>query len=136
MRQAVEDWPRMTNTALTLADQLRADPPATIEARRVQEAADFLQWLGEGNFTFLGYREYDLVRDPDPVALRSQPGSGLGLLRSDTSESQSFSELPPEVRKHATEHRILVLTKANTRSTVHRPVRLDYVGVKRFDDAR
>ncbi len=135
VRQAVEDWPRMTNTALTLADQLRADPPATIEARRVQEAADFLQWLGEGNFTFLGYREYDLVRDPDPVALRSQPGSGLGLLRSDTSESQSFSELPPEVRKHATEHRILVLTKANTRSTVHRPVRLDYVGVKRFDDA-
>ncbi len=133
VRQAVEDWPRMTTKALTLAEDLRANPPRTVDAKKVDEAAEFLQWLGEGNFTFLGYREYDLVRDPEPTALVSQPGSGLGLLRSDTTQSQSFSDLPPEVRAHATEHRVLVLTKANTRSTVHRPVRLDYVGVKRFD---
>ncbi len=135
VRESVEDWPRMTQKALELADELRATPPKTVDPDKVAESALFLQWLGEGNFTFLGYREYDLVRDPEPTALVSHSGTGLGLLRSDTTHSQSFSELPPEVRAHATEHRVLVLTKANSRSTVHRPVRLDYVGVKRFDEA-
>ncbi len=133
VREAVEDWQRMTSQALELADELRADPPASVAAKYSEEAAEFLQWLGEGNFTFLGYRTYDLVRDPDPVALVSQPGTGLGLLRSDRTQSQSFSDMPPAVRAHATEARVLVLTKANSRSTVHRPVPLDYVGVKRFD---
>ena len=133
VRESVEDWPRMTQKALDLSDELSANPPKTVDPGKAAESALFLRWLGEGNFTFLGYREYDLVRDPEPSALVSQPGTGLGLLRSDTTHSQSFSELPPEVRAHATEARILVLTKANSRSTVHRPVRLDYVGVKRFD---
>jgi len=134
VREAVEDWQRMTAQALALAEELRVAPPVSVPEKYSEEAAEFLQWLGEGNFTFLGYRTYDLVRDPDPVALVSQPGTGLGLLRSDRVQSQSFSEMPPAVRAHATEPRVLVLTKANSRSTVHRPVPLDYVGVKRFDD--
>ena len=138
VREAVEDWRPMTDKALDLAKGLRANPPPTVDPERTEEGASFLQWLGEGNFTFLGYREYDLVRDPDspvhePIALASVPGTGLGLLRTDTAQSQSFLEMPPEVRQHAAEPRILVLTKANSISTVHRPVRLDYVGVKRFD---
>src|SRR5205823_4860473 len=47
----------------------------------------------------------------------------------------SFAQLPPEVRRLAREPNLLNLTKANSRSTVHRPGYLDYVGVKRFDDA-
>ncbi|MEZ5186704.1 MAG: NAD-glutamate dehydrogenase [Candidatus Nanopelagicales bacterium] len=133
VRDAVEDWQKMTATAFELADELRAFPPPTVAPGYAEEAAEFLQWLGDGSYTFLGYRKYDLVRDPDPTALMGEPGSGLGLLRSDSVQSQSFSEMPPEVRAHATEPRILVLTKANSRSTVHRPVPLDYVGVKRFD---
>ena len=39
------------------------------------------------------------------------------------------------MRQKALEPRLLILTKANSRSTVHRPVYLDYVGVKMFDRA-
>ncbi|MCU0296278.1 MAG: NAD-glutamate dehydrogenase, partial [Candidatus Nanopelagicales bacterium] len=134
VREAVEDWQRMMAQAVALAEELRDKPPSTVPPGYAAEAAQFLQWLAEGNYTFLGYRMYDLVRDPDPSALVSQPGTGLGLLRSDRVQSQSFSQMPPAVRAHATEPRVLVLTKANSRSTVHRPVPLDYVGVKRFDD--
>ena len=67
--------------------------------------------------------------------LVEEPGSGLGLLRSERPESVSFSELPPTVRQKALEPRLLIVTKANRRSTVHRPVYLDYVGVKMFDRA-
>ena len=28
------------------------------------EFGDLLRWLADGNFTFLGYREYDLVPRP------------------------------------------------------------------------
>ena len=69
--------------------------------------------------------------------LRPVPGTGLGLLRNaPEAPSRSFADLPPEIRARAREQRLLVLTKANRRSTVHRPTYLDYVGVRRFDDAR
>ncbi len=67
VREAVEDWQRMTAQALALADELRASPPPSVPDGYAEEAAEFLQWLAEGNYTFLGYRMYDLVRDPDPT---------------------------------------------------------------------
>ena len=65
------------------------------------------------------------------------PRSGLGVLREPKlgGVSQSFAELPPQLRALAREPRLLVLTKANTRATVHRPGYLDYIGVKKFDAA-
>ncbi|HEX5017029.1 MAG TPA: NAD-glutamate dehydrogenase, partial [Actinomycetes bacterium] len=61
-------------------------------------------------------------------------GTGLGLLRGDHAESAAFSKLPPEVRAKAREKELLILTKANSRSTVHRPAYLDYIGIKTFDE--
>ena len=62
--------------------------------------------------------------------LRPVPGTGLGVLRDAPSR---VVHLRPEARTTAREPRILTLTKANSRSTVHRPVYLDYVGVRTFD---
>ena len=47
--------------------------------------------------------------------------------------SRSFAALPPEVRHLARLPVPLMITKANSRSTVHRSVYLDYIGVRRFD---
>ncbi len=41
--------------------------------------------------------------------------------------------MPPEIRAKALEQRLLIITKANSRSTVHRPAFLDYIGFKTFD---
>ena len=60
------------------------------------------------------------------------PGTGLGILRDDKVESDSFAALPPEVRAKAREKQLLIITKANSRATVHRPAYLDYIGVKLF----
>src|SRR5205823_1632057 len=43
----------------------------------------------------------------------------------------SFAKLPPEVRARAKDRQRLILTKANSRSTVHRPAYLDYIAIKR-----
>jgi glutamate dehydrogenase len=63
------------------------------------------------------------------------PGTGLGILRDrpdEPAKSTAFSRLPEAVRAKARERSQLVLAKANSRSTVHRPAYLDYVGLKVF----
>lgn len=140
VRESVEDWEKMRDAALRVADQLPDEPTAPdLREYELEEARELLRWLADDHFTFLGYREYDLV---DGDSLSAVPGTGLGILRSDPLHSgkedghpvsPSFNRLPADARAKAREHRLLVLTKANSRSTVHRPSYLDYVGVKKFD---
>jgi glutamate dehydrogenase len=147
VRVSVEDHERMRTVASQLADRLAAEAQREAQAGTVrepkptaagdvdtEEASALFGWLADGHFTFLGYREYDLVTEADGMALRAVPGTGLGLLRHDRPGSDAFASLPPEVRAKATEQVLLVLTKANSRSTVHRPSYLDYVALKKFDD--
>ena len=132
VREVVEDWEKMREAALRVADSLVSHPPPLPEAE-VADAWELLRWLVDDHFTFLGYREYTLESRDGEDVLATVPGSGLGLLRTDRTESVSFSKLPPEVRARAREKKLLVLTKANSRSTVHRSAYLDYIGVKSFD---
>ncbi|MEV0472829.1 NAD-glutamate dehydrogenase [Streptomyces prunicolor] len=140
VREAVEDWEKMRDSALRMADELPTEPTASdLPSSEVEEARQLLRWLAADHFTFLGYREYQLREDDSLVAV---PGTGLGILRSDPQHgaedshpvSPSFERLPADARAKAREHKLLVLTKANSRSTVHRPSYLDYVGVKKFDE--
>ncbi|MFI9427848.1 NAD-glutamate dehydrogenase [Streptomyces achromogenes] len=139
VREAVEDWEKMRDSAIRIADGLEGEPaPADLPRPEVAEARELLHWLAADHFTFLGYREYQL-RDDDTLA--AVPGTGLGILRSDPHHakedqhpvSPSFERLPADARAKAREHKLLVLTKANSRATVHRPSYLDYIGVKKFD---
>ncbi|MEY9875494.1 glutamate dehydrogenase [Streptacidiphilus sp. MAP12-33] len=136
VREVVEDWGKMRESALRLADELRETPPAGLAEQEVAETWDLLRWLADDHFTFLGYREYDLVQAEDGEdALHAVAGTGLGILRSDprSGDSSAFGRLTAPARAKAREQKLLVLTKANSRATVHRPSYLDYVGVKKFD---
>jgi glutamate dehydrogenase len=134
VRAAVEDWPRMREKAWDIASGFEEAP---VEEGELAEARAFLEWIADDNFTFLGYREYDLLAQNGEDQLRSVPDSGLGILREKSPKpaSQSFARLPPEVRKLARTPDLLNLTKANSRATVHRPSYLDYIGIKRFDSS-
>ncbi|WP_369389599.1 NAD-glutamate dehydrogenase [Streptomyces sp. CG1] len=139
VREAVEDWEKMRSTATRIADQLPAEAaPSDLATGEIEEARELLRWLSDDHFTFLGYREYELREDDTLAAV---PGTGLGILRSDPQHAEddqhpvspSFERLTADARAKAREHKLLVLTKANSRATVHRPSYLDYVGVKKFD---
>ncbi|CAN5845812.1 NAD-glutamate dehydrogenase [soil metagenome] len=136
VRVAVDDWPKMREQVADIVSGLDATG-LPVDEEQVTEARDFLEWLDDNHFTFLGYREYDLVTEEGEDLLRAVPGSGLGILQDKKSAdiSRSFSKLPPRARTLAREKRLLNLTKANARSTVHRPSQLDYVGVKKFDES-
>ncbi|PKH37185.1 glutamate dehydrogenase [Nocardioides alpinus] len=134
VRESVEDWAKMHAQVLAVVAGLTDDPPP-LPADELDEGRDFLTWLADDHFTFLGYREYQLEADedaPDECGLRAVPGSGLGILRHDQDLSSAFAKLPPIAKAKAREKTLLVLAKANSRATVHRPAYLDYVGVKTF----
>jgi glutamate dehydrogenase len=135
VRVAVEDYPRMRAKALWLADQVVVSSGYSADAESPDEIAALLRWLTDGRFTFLGYREYDLIQGEDGMALRAVPGTGLGILRHDRKGPGSFETLPEAVKARALDQHRLILTEANSRSTVHRPSYLDYVAVKRLSPA-
>lgn len=133
---AVEDWTKMRERLHGIVDDLRRQPPNVLDKDALAEDVAFLDWLGHDHFTFLGFREYSLVKDHNgDESLHVAPNSGLGILRSDAGDaiSKSFAHLPPQFRKLAHKPDLLIISKSNTRSAVHRPGYMDYVGIKRFD---
>ncbi len=133
VREAVEDWQKMHAQVRSVVDDLEATPPP-LPSDEVRQGRELLTWLAADHFTFLGYREYRLESDGDGELLRAVPGTGLGILRADPDMSSSSGRLPPAAAAKAREKTLLVLAKANSRATVHRPAYLDYVGVKTFED--
>ena len=130
---SVDDWSAMRRACLDLVTDLRTAPPATADPAAVGPAVDFFSWLADDNFTFLGYREYSLETDDSGEdVLVPIPHSGLGILRKPTT---AVAHLRPEAQRTAREPRLLTITKANSRATVHRDVYLDYIGARMFDEA-
>ncbi|MBX3708901.1 MAG: NAD-glutamate dehydrogenase [Gammaproteobacteria bacterium] len=135
VRVAVADWRKMVSRVQTCLDDLEKDLP-TLDQVELAESRDFLRWLINNNFTFLGARDYKLIGNDTNRALQIVPGSGLGVLRDETlsKTSKTYAELPPQARKMALSKNILIIAKTNTTSTVHRQAYTDYIGVKLFND--
>jgi glutamate dehydrogenase len=128
VRVAVEDQPRMEAVAEGLADDLDSEPGG-----EEHEYGELLRWLADGNFTFLGYREYDLVQTEEGTGLRAVPGTGLGILRHARKGRDALRKMSSQVVARAQDpNERLVLAKANSRSTVYRANYLDYVSVKKL----
>ena len=109
IEQVNADWAPMRECALRLA----ADAPAG------DDTGEFLRWIADGNFTFLGYRYYELDADQ----LVAVPTSGLGLLNGKPASITKFDEMSPHAKQAAHSRQRLVIAKSAVRSTVHRAVR-------------
>ena len=136
VRAAVTGWAAMRARIQRVIADLAEEPPPLAEAER-KEAADFLAWLDDANFTFLGFREYRFGAGEGSLDI--VPGSGLGILGDDSypvfDGLRNFATLPPDVRQFLREPRLLLITKSNRRARVHRPVHMDAICIKSFDGA-
>ncbi len=127
----------LNSTVGALAEYARDHPERREEVEEVQA---FLRWLRDGGFVFLGYRGYDLVDLPEEPGRRAmvvEPDSGLGILRDEStsgfSEPVPLDELPGGLRELAEGGPLLIISKTNATSTVHRRARMDYIGIKKLD---
>ena len=128
VRAVVQDWRPMLERLQAVGRESTLSP---LPSAYQQEGIEFLRWLEDKHFTFLGARDYQLVREGDAVSLLALPDSGLGILRGEVHTR--VSSLPADAVALLDSDQLVLVTKAMTRSTVHRPAWLDYIAVKRFD---
>ncbi|MDT0274493.1 NAD-glutamate dehydrogenase [Blastococcus goldschmidtiae] len=132
VRAVHEDGPRLRARLLDLATTLESGAgtvtPAdgTDPADDPAEAAALLRWLADGNVVLLGARDVDLAAAGEDPSMRPVPGSGLGVLRSDTDLR---APSPPPEAAQVTGRHLLTVTKADARSSVHRRAWLDLIVV-------
>ena len=131
---AVEDWQPIRKKLIAVSKELPKRNHKN-NASEVAETVEFLDWLVKDNFTLMGYRQYDLSPVQGDYQLKGKIEGSLGLMKNSTEEhSRLLSELPEFARQEARSNNLLILTKTNSLSRVHRPAYIDYVGIKRFDD--
>ena len=103
-----------------------------------REIQAFLRWLRDGGFVFLGYRSYSFraLEPGGEEAIVVDPRSGLGVLQDEETSTFArpvpLSELSEQMRERALSGPLLIISKTNAESTVHRRARMDYIGVKKL----
>ena len=137
VRSIVVDWEPMHAKMLEVADEIIERPmPVSEEGRH--EAQEFLRWAANDHFTYLGYREYKVTSVPakggKEDVLVADTDTGLGLLRGkDAGKPRALKSLAAHYMPQSGSVDALILTKTNSRATVHRPGYMDYIGVLSFD---
>jgi len=130
---AVQDWQPMRTRLREIIEEFKYSQ-CPISAIQTKQTENFLVWLNDHNFTLMGYRSYSAKGIKGDYRWVADNDSSLGLMKnSKTNRDRVLSNIPPSAREEALSHNPLMLTKTNSRSRVHRPAYLDYVGIKRFD---
>ncbi len=134
VRCAVEDWATMREQLRAIIAEFKAHPPK-LESEDVNEDLAFLDWLDRDHFIFLGFADYDIVGENGDEMMRIKPGSSLGILRGGRTAGENHARhLPAQLRNELRKPGLLILTKTNTRASVHRPAYMDYIGIKRSNE--
>ncbi|MCG3729012.1 NAD-glutamate dehydrogenase [Vibrio cincinnatiensis] len=132
----VHDWKPMVSQLNQVIKQLEQQKESIpVESEHYQETLNFLRWLGDHNFTFMGYKEFDLVNIEGDIELRPTQELGLGLFSDRKRVRQvKLSQFSDAARVEAEKPFLLILTKGNKQSRIHRPAYTDYIGIKKFDE--
>jgi len=123
---AVRDWRPMLEHMGQLAKHYRAHPPRGREGEATR-LADFLDWLCDDNFIFLGLCEY--VTGHKRGGALQPKGTKFGILCNENEGDGLYEDMHV-----AQTEELLLITKAQRLSLVHRRAWLDAIIVKQFDD--
>ncbi|WP_028304975.1 NAD-glutamate dehydrogenase [Oceanospirillum maris] len=133
---AVDDFDQMEQKCFEIREALAASRPAHLSEEDVNEAVDFLNWLNDEHFTFLGYDEYIVADEDGKKILKLVPDSELGVLKLDEPRynAKDRHDMALDGRQFVLIPELLAFAKAPEHARVHRPAYPDYITVKRFDD--
>ncbi len=131
---AVGDWKTMLDRLNELIREL-PNRPYPGARKQVDQTVAFLKWLANDNLTLMGYRQFSISPVSGDYVIDPQMDTSLGLMKQGrAAKSLKLSELPPTAQEDALGDSLLILTKSNVKSRVHRPAYIDYIGIKRFDE--
>ncbi len=133
-RAVIDDWTVMRGRVCAVADEVN-HAPSTISREDIEETQSFLRWLEDHHFTFIGMQDYELVQENKEMLLKAIPGTGYGILRDEfvKTNRQHVASIAPQAHELMVSSQILIMSKTDTLSCIHRDTYMDYIGVKRFD---
>lgn len=132
---AVQDWQPMLEEVRKHIHAYQTNLP-THYKQESEKAIEFLNWLMDDNFIFLGMRTYNFIKDKEPSKAFTPSNIELGILTDASIRiigDPGVKEPPQEILSFMENDNLLIVTKANNRSKIHRSVWLDYIGLKIFD---
>jgi glutamate dehydrogenase len=132
VRMAVEDWQPMLDRAAEAVEKM-PDWASVADSRVMEECREFVAWMKDDHFIFLGARDYEVVRGKRSATLNLVAGSGLGILRETEKSIRSRPLMTLSETARSNRDNPLIITKTRSRSRVHRVGYMDYIGVLRFD---
>lgn len=139
VRVAVADWQKMRRKALAAAEDLGKTKRGLFAADDIAETQEFLRWVEDNKFTFLGYRELHFRGTTRKPRLSIVKNAGLGVLRDDqfmvfNAMLRDLQEQPEPVQRYVGNKRLIQITKTNVVSLVHRLAPMDAILVRHYDD--
>lgn len=132
---ANRDWQKMRDKISEAKDALKTSKKNT-SAYMIGEYQEFLSYLYDNNFTFLGYREYKFNKTKEGLRSSIVKDSSLGVLTDETQYvyfNEARKSLTKAQQKLRFEQEPLTISKVNKNSTVHRRVPIDAITVKKYD---
>jgi len=133
---AVNDWQAIRGKTAELIKNVDKNS-SQFDKEYVNEVKDFLNWILENNFIFLGYQEYGFASNvkSSECSISVVDGSELGIFRADniSAKPSGLKCISADNVLHQDNDVLLEITKSNNKSIIHRPVSMDYVGIKHFD---
>ncbi len=134
---AVADWEPMRAQLASCIAQFEKSRLSGVKKEDQKEAIEFLKWLWDNRFAFLGVRRFNSASLGDDLTLVHDPSQDLGIMKDPTREilKSTFlpsGELSPPAEAFLKSNEPLIVAKSNTKSFVHRRVQMDYVGVKTY----
>jgi glutamate dehydrogenase len=133
---AVSDYREMTAAASNLRrDLLTHAEFLPVSEENVAESIEFIGWLVDNHFTFLGYEKYRITTRKGESILQLDSDSLLGVsqLKSRLKSQTKVASLPGAAADFIDRPKLLSFAKSSMRSKVHRPAYYDYVLIKEFD---
>jgi glutamate dehydrogenase len=117
-------------------EALKDQKQSSFEVDEISEALEFLDWLTDDHFAFLGFVDLEIIETKKKHTMLSVKGSELGLLKSHPEQIDpiDFKKLTTKTKHAILNSQLVTFAKAPAKSTVHRPAYPDCVAIKRVND--
>ncbi|HHL31850.1 MAG TPA: hypothetical protein ENJ41_04630, partial [Oceanospirillales bacterium] len=125
----VNDWKPM----LKQMQAAKSELAYTDDKSTYKKQNEFIDWLLDDNFTFLGYQYYQIKANDKSDQIAAKKSSALGIYTSDAylQDVDSLISKEYQVKKQSD---LMIITKLNARPGIHRAGSLDYIGVLVLND--
>lgn len=134
IRLAVQDWQPMKKAVKNTIKRLK-DEKQLLDKEYASDISEFLDWINDEHFTFLGYSERKLVEKDDSHVWQVNRKKQLGILKNyDDNYFESFESLPKRAQEFYFSAYPIIVGKTMRRSNVHRPAHTDFIAIKIFDE--